>query len=232
MSTAQVTPESKPVELTLGDGSVVKGANLEEAFNNLKTMKENASGEIRRQKEELQRLQQERDSLALQAQKRPEPEPTNGFSKERYYQLLNDDPIAAQNYMDQVRFGTQDPVGAFNQMRQNIEMFSQQSVIASFHAQHPDFPGTPDAARSLTQRWDALIGSGFPTNVDTLNYAYSQALADGSIKPLETKEPEETLSPNPSLTGAGGVTDNEINRAEQMSDEDLRKFLRSKGMSV
>ena len=116
--------ETVGVRVQLADGSVVVGANLEEAFNNLKTMKKNASNaklqaeqerdtlqqenaRLRQQQEEWEHAKEREAELAAQAQ-----QPAS-FDSARYYELLNEDPIAAQNYVDQWRFGVPDPVAAF-----------------------------------------------------------------------------------------------------------------------
>lgn len=235
MSTApQVTPDpSKPIEIELGNGMVIKGANLEEAIQNAKKIVTDNVTAYRTEREKREQAESEAQALRSQLDTRRAPEPANGFNTQRYWQLFNEDPIAAQNYMDQARFGVQDPVASFNQMRQAVDNFTQQSVAAAFTAQHAaDFP--PASAPVLRQRVEDLVfNEGFRLSLDTLNYAYNQLVADGSITPLETAPEPEPTTPNPSLTGSSGqVSDSEISRAEQMSDEDLRKYLRSKGMNV
>jgi len=54
------------VRVQLADGSVVVGANLEEAFNNLKTMKKNASNAKLQAEQERDTLQQENARLRQQ----------------------------------------------------------------------------------------------------------------------------------------------------------------------
>lgn len=229
MATPSVTPAVTPVEIKLGDGSVIKGATYEEAIQVAVKRVEDNQAAYREQKKRADEAEAEAARLR-DSQAKPAVQETGAFQREKYYQMLNDDPVAAQNYIDQHRFGTADPVGDFNRMRAQIDDFNQQAVVASFTAQHADFPGGPDAARNLTDRFNQLRASGFPFTVDTLNYAYSQALADGSIKPLEANAEEREI-PNPSLTGSsGGQMPDDIARADQMSDADLEKLLRSRGV--
>lgn len=234
MSTPPVTPE--PIEVKLGDGSVVKGANLEEAFNNLKTMKENASSAIKTTRDELDAERQRAAGLAAELDKfKHPPAADNGkFSNDKYYTLLNSDPIAAQNYLDAARFGFDAPeqvVPSFTSMRTQIDSMTQSSVAASFLAQHvDDFPADPDAARKLNARtFDLVNKSGFNFDVHTLNFAYDQLVNEGQIKPLD-KNTQQEEPPNPSLTGGGAQVNNDHQKYEQMTDKDLEAAARKAGM--
>lgn len=228
----------KPVEITLGDGSVVKGANMDEAFKNLAAMKENASLAVKTMRDDLEkeRLQREALSAEVERLKNP-PKPTNGneFNREHYYKLLNEDPIGAQDYVDRYRWDM-DPVQVrqqFMEMRQRVDNITQQTVAASFLQMHADdFPPDPAAARTLTQRVSDLVTkSGFAFSTDTLNYAYGQLVDEGSIKPNEQQTVVQEDTANPSLSGTGSaIADTEITKAEKMSDKELEAHLRSKGM--
>lgn len=236
MSTAPVTSDS-PVEVKLGDGSVVKGANLDEAFKNLATMKENASAAIKRTSDELEAERQRAAGLAAEVERLKHPQPVNDgkFNNSKYWELMNADPIAAQNYLDQARFGFESPdqvVPAFNQMRTQVDNMTQSSVAASFLAQHvDDFPANAEAAKVLNSRVTDLVSrSGFNFDVHTLNFAYNQLVDEGQIKPLEKNTAPDEI-PNPSLGGTGSTSiPNEVTKADGMSDKDLEALLRSKGM--
>lgn len=232
MSTSTVTPQpGTPIEIKLGDGSVIKGSNLEEAIQNaVKRVEDNVSAyKTERQKREEAEMEAARLRGELEA--RTPPASSDAFAKDRYYQLLNEDPIAAQNYLDQYRFGVQDPVAAFNGMRQSVDAIQQQAVAAAFSAIHADdFPATPDAASALTRRTEQLVGQGFRYGIETVNYAYDQLVREGTIKPLE-KADEVPNTPNPSLSGAtGNAIPDDVARAESMSDADLEKMLRARGV--
>ena len=232
MSTATVTPQpGQPIEIKLGDGSVIKGANLEEAIQNAAKRVEDNVTAYRSEKQKREEAEAEAARLRHELEAKTPPTQTDGFAKDRYYQLLNEDPIAAQNYMDQHRFGVNDPVAAFNGMRQSVDAIQQQAVAAAFSAIHSDdFPATPEAARALTQRTEQLVGQGFRYGIETVNYAYDQLVREGTIKPLE-KVDDAPLTPNPSLTGTtGNAMPDDVARAEQMSDADLEKLLRSRGV--
>lgn len=227
--------EQKPVELTLGDGTVVKGANMDEAFKNLAKMKEDTAAALKAAREEADRFRQESEQYGSELQRYKNPPPKDGeFNKNEYYRLLNEDPLEAQNYLDRQRFGTEDPVGAFNQMQEKVQAMYQQSLTAQFWAAHPEFPGGKDAARQMTQRVQEMTNNGHPLSGETMEMAYNQLVREEVIKPVERKaEPEER--PNPSLSsGAGAITEeqmaSEIRKIEQMSTDQMEAYLRSKGV--
>ena len=247
MSTGPITPDG--IEVTLGDGSVVKGATLQEAFDNLKAMKESTAKWAREQRDRNEELaaenerfrqeQEERERLAAEAAEPPQTTQA-GYSPETYYDLLNSDPIAAQNYIDQARFGVTDPVAAFGQMRADQEYLQTllhhkfgALAIQNFLNRHDNFPQDADAASAMESRIGGLMRSGkfgaeVPQMLDNLpqimDTAYSQLTAEGVIKRVR----DDTVAPNPSLTGSGGTTSHV--EAENMSDEDLKRLLISHGM--
>ena len=236
MSTTPVVTD-KPIEITLGDGSVVKGANLEEAFNNLKQMKENTAAELRRQREEAQGIKSQYETLQQEVEKLKNPprvDDGKSFNKDQYYRMLNDDPIAAQDYLDRYRWDM-DPSQVrqqFQNVVQQVSELTQSQVAGVFLAQHAeDFPPDTEAARALSGRVRELSMRGLPFNIDTMNYAYSQLIQEQVIKPVQ-KQDEPDAQPNPSLSGAGRVPaeEAELRKVENMSDADLEKYMRSKGL--
>lgn len=227
------TVEQKPIRVELGDGSVVEGANLEEAFKNLQTMKVNASNAILTERQKREQAEQEAQRFKQEAERLKAPKQTNGFNNDHYYKLLNEDPIEAQNYIDRYRFGVENPVEAFNYMRQAVDEVKQQSVGAQFLQQHAeDFPATQEAAKLLRQKTEELIKEGHPFGLRTLNLAYDDLVDSGALKPMEKKKDDATVIP-PSLTGAGGATtDITESQAEKMSDAELLAAMKKAGMTV
>lgn len=246
------------IEVKLGDGSVVKGANLEDAFKNLSEMKVNASNAIvekqrlyESEKAEKERIANELKEakealeLAKKPVEKPKPVDDKAFNKDTYFQLLGEDPLRAQDYLDAYRFDIESPDKVretftglrenVNNIKQQVDVFQQQSVTAAFLAQHPEYPqGDAEAAKKLTDQVNKLITKdGFPYNPSTIEFAFFQLVNDDQIKPIEeTPEAKTTQeTPNPSLTGPGSVViDSELQKAEQMSDKDLLALLHSKGM--
>lgn len=245
------------VKVTLGDGTIVIGKDMDEAFANLSKMKVDTANALKTERDALATEKAERERLAAEAKafkdeldalKNPvktTPVDNKTFNKDTYFQILGEDPMRAQDYVDSFRFGVDSPDKVretFNNMRRDIsnvssqvDVFTQQAVAASFLATHDDFPTSdPNAAKLLTDKVKNLTESGIPYNTDTVSFAYYTLIRDKKITPVEKKEvpPEENNSPNPSLSGAGGGTIDatEVQKAEAMSDADLLKLLQSKGM--
>lgn len=259
MSETLVVPKDGPIELKLADGSVVKGANIDDAFKALAEAKVHASAAIKEksdlydtEKANRERLQQELDQVRTELDKAktpppPPPKPVDPkeFNKERYFQLLGEDPMKAQNYVDSYRFGIENPdevPGAFNNMRagldqigRQVDVFAQQNVTAAFLAQHPEYPqGDALAAQKLTERVTQLVGEGMPYNANVVEFAYYQLVNADVIKPLEPQEttppaPAPESTPNPSLSGGSSLPEDVV-KAETMSDKDLYALMQSKGM--
>jgi len=235
--TTAVNP-SEAINLTLANGSVVKGQNLQEAFDNLRSMYEHTQGWAREQKLKAEEASAEAERLRQEQAERQaveRPQPTGGYSPEEYYQLLNTDPIAAQNYLDQQRFGSSDPVGELNYLRNKVDgldyvVNTKLGFMASrnFLDRHADFPQDTRSVEALQARAVGLIRADqYGSDIgDTLDMAYEQLIAEGVITPSR----DDTVAFNPALTGSGGVSSGANIDAERLSDADLKQLLISHGM--
>src|SRR5271166_915910 len=226
--------EQKPFCMTLGDGTVVKGATMEEAFQTLAKMKVDTANAYKAEKAEKERLAGEKTLLEGQIQSLQNP-PKEGkageFDAQKYYKLLNEDPMAANDYWFEQRFqmSPDQVTSQFQYMNSAVSNLTQQSVTAAFVAQHSDdFPASAEAARAMNVRMTQLVNSGIPFNLDTMNYAYSALVTEGVVKPNEAPEKKEEA--NPQLSGAsGGANQQDAAFFEKMSDADMEKLARSKG---
>ena len=98
------------IELKLADGSVIKAENVEEALKIAAKMKEDTSAALKEEKQQREQLQARLDAIEAQAREAAKPKPIEGqFNNDRYFKLLNEDPVAAANYIDSHRFGIADP---------------------------------------------------------------------------------------------------------------------------
>ena len=224
----------KPIEVVLGDGSVIRGASVEEAMQNAAKRVEDNQAAYREQKQRATELEAENARLREEVEQRQQviaqqPTPANGaFDTERYYQLLNEDPIGAQNYVDQYRFGVSDPVAAFNSMREESWAVVQQNVASAFIATHPEW--NPADTSALSGRVKACLQYGMPFNATTLEYAYESLKQDGGANPIDLTPPEPEPTPPPTLTGSSASSGFADVNPEQLSDSELEKFIRSRGM--
>ena len=226
-----------PFEVTLGDGSVVKAANVDEAFRIVAKMKEDTAAALRAERQQREQRDAELARLNGEVERLknpPKPVENGKFNSQRYYELLNSDPDAANSYWFEAKFGVKPEamVEDYQRTTQNVSNLVQQSVTASFLAQHAeDFPQAPETARVMRQRVEQLTGQGFPFTTDTLNYAYDQLVGEGAIKPNVKTDPDPQPTPNPSLSGAGGgPSDAEVSKAWDMPMEQLEDLIRTKGL--
>src|SRR5882724_5321571 len=116
------TMEQKSVEITLGDGSKIVGKDYEDAIKNAVKRIEDRTADLKTQQEKSTKLEQELSQYKLSEEERKAEQERlaalelqkknatkGGLDKTEYYRLLNEDPIAAQNYLDSVRLGVSDP---------------------------------------------------------------------------------------------------------------------------
>ena len=228
------TAPQKEINITLGDGSVIKADSWEEAVKVAAKMKEDTSAALKTERAEREALKQQLESIQAQMVQANQPKPDpNGFDKQRYFELLNNDPVMAQNYVDAHRFGLGDPSqvpGYFTNMANSISVMEGQMLAGQFLQRHDDFPQSAESAKAVREQFQVLQQQGYPATADTMDMAYQQLVNAGRIKPVEL-QPEPEPETNPSLGGSGSIiNDTEIAKAEQMSNEDLEKLLRSKGL--
>jgi hypothetical protein len=140
------------------------------------------------------------------------------FDRERYFELLGADPLAAANYVDQFRYQHNNPVGAISQAV-NATLAQQQAAVAGqFIKSHPDFPtGDEFAASTLRERVGELVTQGMPFSADLMAFAYYQLQREGKI----TQEEPEPRATAPDASGA---------QIESLSDAELKKLLDQHGM--
>jgi hypothetical protein len=222
------------IELKLENGNIIKAENSDEALKIAAKMIEDNSKAYRETKSKLDDMATQMATLQQRVDTPPPAANTNGFSKDRYYQLLNEDPLNAQNYVDAYRFGINDPQqvpGFFTNMYQSVTNLEQQALASVFLMRHPEFPQDDEPSKQFTQRFSQLVNGGHPPTVDTMELTWKQLTESGAVKPLEIQEEEQEFLP-PSMGGGGGaaISDSEAARADQMSDKDLEALLRSKGL--
>lgn len=228
--------QQQAVELTLKTGEVIKAPNYEEALKIAVKMAEDTKDVYKTEKAAREQLEARMATIEAQTADAARPKPVEGqFSNEKYYELLNRDAAAANDYYLEHRFGmpANQLVQKFQQLDHDVSVTRQEAMAAQFIQQHAkDFPQTPDAAKALRTQFEGYLSQGYPATVETLNLAYGQAVNEGHIKPLEEKEPEKQEPPNPALGGGGsaGITDEEASKVETMSDKELEAYLRSKGL--
>jgi hypothetical protein len=223
-------PKDFPGEFKLGDGTVVKAANWEEAFQKVAEMKVNTATALRdreRQIEELRGVTQTQQTQQIDTQT------DQGFNQKAYWELMNADPVAAQNYLDSFRLGVDNPANVpllFNEMR-NVSVFSADNFeIQSFMQKNPDFPGTDEAADLIINR---LAQRNAPLTADNLEYEYLKGVRDGIIEPLGEEAERPYSPPNLPASSMGREEQGllaQLRDPNQVPDDQLDNFMRRLGM--
>ena len=221
-------PKDFPGQFTLGDGTVVKAANWEEAFQKVAEMKTNTAAALRDRESQIETLR-----AAQQAPPPNLPKTTSdGFDQKAYWELMNANPVAAQNYLDSFRLGVDNPNNVpllFNEMR-NVSVFSADNFeIQSFMQRNPDFPGTDEAADLIINR---LASRNAPLTADNLEYEYLKGVRDGAIEPLGDEAPRAFVPPNlqgSSLSREESSILNQLRDPNQVPDDKLDEFMRKIG---
>lgn len=225
----QVLTTAFPGEFTLGDGTKVKANNWEEAFQTVAKMKADTAAALRDRERQIEELR-----AAGTAAPPPVATPAStGFDQKAYWELMNADPVAAQNYLDSFRLGVDNPANVpvlFNEMR-NVSVFSADNFeIQNFMQRNPDFPGTDEAANYLINQ---LAAKNAPLTADGLEYEYLKGVRDGIIEPLGEEANRPFVPPN--LQGASLGRDelnilNQLRDPAQVPDDKLDEFARRIGI--
>lgn len=225
---AQVTaPKDFPGEFKLGDGTVVKAANWEEAFQKVADMKVNTAAALRDREAQIETLRQQAPLPVAP------PAKSTGFDQKAYWELMNADPVSAQNYLDSFRLGVDNPSNVpllFNEMR-NVSVFSADNFeIQSFMQKNPDFPGTDEAANLIINN---LAARNAPLTADNLEYEYLKSVRDGVIEPLGEEVQRPFVPPNLQSASLGREELNILNQLRdpaQVPDDKLDEFARRIGI--
>jgi len=218
---AEVTkPADFPGEFKLGDGTVVKAANWEEAFQKVAQMKVDTATALRDREEQIRTLQAPPPPVETQKE---------GFDQKKYWELANVDPRAATRYALASDLGV-DPEQLpqmFNEMRNVSVQSADQMEINRFMQNNPDYPGTLEVSSLLM---DILANENRPLNSENLEYVYLRAVRDGLIEPIGEAGQQPFIPPSVQggVSHSGGpVTMSQLN---SLTDEQYEDFLRKTGL--
>jgi hypothetical protein len=231
------TGKDFPGEFRLGDGTVVKASNWEEAFQRVAEMKSNTAAalrdreeQIRRQDDRIRELNELHNAVVTN---RPVPDAGNasGFDEKTYWSLMNTSPINAQNYLDAFRMGVDRPEQVpllFNEMR-NVSVYSADNMeMQSFMQRNPDWPGTDQGADLIIER---LAQKNAPLTADNLEYEYLKAVRNGEIEPLQDEAERPFVPPN--IGSGASLSRDDVNVMEQIRntpDDKLDEVYRRLGL--
>jgi len=203
-----------------GGGSQVFEADTpEELTQQFQQAQENATAKIRELAQQNEAFQQRIEQLTPAA---PGGGP-EGFNKQKYFNLLYENPIEAQKYAMQFVIGApvDDFLKDYNTVRQGSLAGMQNMVNAQFAQKHPELLQVPqeDDIYNAKVISEILTENGWTYNLNNLEAAYAVAKTQGKLKlNAAPAGPEATLIPAPTVvsrpTGAADST--------QAEDEFLR----------
>lgn len=221
-----------PGEFKLGDGTVVKAANWEEAFSKVAEMKVNTAAALRDREEQIRQKEQ----LLADSRHAPEPgkngtvaSPGDKFDQKHYWELMNNDPQQAQDYMDAFRFGVRpDQVRPlFGEIYSVSQHSADNFEIQSFMQRNPDYPGTDEASDFLLK---TLVNENRSLTADNLEYAYLRSVRDGTIEPLGDETQRPFVPPNLQGSSLSQSDSNILEQIKNLPDDKLDEYYKRLGL--
>lgn len=211
--------ETKTFEYRGIDGTLYTADSQDDLFKKVAKARDDATLTIK---------DRERQIYELRHPAKPPETPAkngNGFQKERYYQLLDQDPIEAQNYLDEYRLGTKNP-------RETIEKFEAREARTAqeenLRQEVMKFYATPTGqqfAKIETPELDQAMMTymneqGIERNALGFRTAFLEMKEAGRI-PKQGKRPEREAPP-PKSVGGGNELSGEEPNYDTMSTKDLQ----------
>lgn len=225
-----VVETPKEIVVETATGAVFKGTTPEEVMEKMKQSIESGSQTIRQYKEQNEQL-----TSALGTLQRPQPVTNGQFDKAKYYEMLNDDPVKAQDYLDEARYGRPfaDVKRDFDRSARVTSEVSQLMEINKFQQNlariGEEYQGSAETGDALLEQ----LGKRDLT-ADNLTAAYVELKASGKIK-VAAKAAEPTTQqkkPPASPRGTGAPELYNGKRAEEMNLDELKSAIARVGASA
>ena len=219
--------ESEEIEVKLETGQVYKGKTKDEIMDKLAKAETEATKAIRDRDEQIRNLTAALASKASSptTAKAAERKMDESFDSSKYYELLQKDPLAAETYILEHNPTVQALVQKLARIDEGVETYN-------FQVRNQDYPATKEASAAIMARMEA---EGRSWTADNLEIVFNTLKREGTVKPLEAKKEaeEEVKTPKPPPTVRGESFQQEAHaQIEQLSDADLEKLLRKKGLLV
>lgn len=214
-------PEPESYEYKTATGQVYKGKTKDEVIAAVLKAQENATLHIKEQHDKIKDME-----AKLQTQVQPATPVNGGFQKKRYYELLEEDPLQAQDYLDGFRPQYGRVMGA-------VEKFEYGLQAQEFIRRVPEFEDSQENATALFTR---LKMENRPFTADNMQLVYHTLQSEGVIKnaPAEPPRPA-TPNPPPVMGGASGQASELANidaEVSGMTDAQFEDYLRKKGIPI
>lgn len=190
------------LQLKLPTGQVYRGRDATELFNQVVQGQVNASQRITEMSQERERINAAINAIGGRT---PAGQAQEQFDRAVYMELQQVDPIAAQNYLDQYRFGLtsiNEVVPYYQNTFRAAQEFQTAQTVNNFRAARPDFPGTREAV-------DLIIGfmkeNNIPFSANNLALVHDGMVKANKYQPLTVQQNSAmTMQPQPGTAGQPG----------------------------
>lgn len=201
---------------------VFTAENHEELAKKLAEGKANATRKIAEQQAQISEY--ETNAHAVQQTVSATVAADGSFDRNKYFNMLYENPLAAQEYALKHVLGGRDPkefVQEYDQIREGALLGRQQSINAQFVHAHPELlQVTPDEDLANAKTIDKIItDNGWNYNLNNLEAAYAVAKVQGKLK---LPEVQVTQQAEPIVPVTTGKPASQQGTAEQQEAEFLR----------
>jgi hypothetical protein len=225
------------VEDPLNKGSKLAFRSPQEVQSYLESVVQVAAQVTEQERKERERIAQEAANLSEkkqveQRQTQPQPRKLSPEEKAKYFRLLEEDPIEAQNYLDELR-GLQSTIHNAIQQQQQLAQVTQQlmveNILQRFQSSNPDYDGSEQAQKAVLE---ALKQTGIPFTPQGLSAAWQYAKANGWVNDKQQPAPQPKVKPItppvPNVRGGGKKTNSALDESvlENLSLEELEHLQR------
>lgn len=165
-----------------GGAQVFEAETPEQLAEQFQKAQENATAKIRELAQQNEQFQQQIQQLTP-----PEPEHKgNGFDKQKYFNMLYENPVEAQKYALQFAIGMplDEFVSDYQQVRGGAMMGLQNAVNAQFAQRHPELLQVPqeDDITNATIITKILTDNQWPYDLSHLEAAFAIAKTNNQLK--------------------------------------------------
>jgi hypothetical protein len=168
----------QPIKLNIGgtEYSFSSQEEMNNAINNAFSAVAQNQAELLAQLEELQKYKTDK------GENKQSNEPQ--FDKEKFVKLIQENPIEAFNYLDEVRYGPDRVPPTVKEKLNHISMLENQLTAYKFLNAHPEFQNTDQNAQILRGVASQL---NIPLTYEGLEAAYRVALSYCLIQPAQNQ---------------------------------------------
>jgi hypothetical protein len=193
-----------PTRVELKSGEVFEAPSPELLIQKLAEAKQHATEFIDTLKSENAELRpyKEKWQAFEKTFSAPAPQSSPEFDSAKYYTLLNENPVAANQYL-------LEHTPEWKELREFKEQQRLMQVAAVFGSQNPDFPNSPEASNTLLDIATKTFGlTTAQITPETLSAAYLFGKSQGQFKASEgAGKPDAGITPPPNLPSAPPTVD-------------------------